>query len=376
MKLSEFRAGQYLEKSGHKIFKPEFINREYLIDNNEIIFLLSIADRYLGELNAFSQLIPDIDFFIKMLVVKESLLSSRIEGTKTDFEEALQDKKYIDPELRDDWQEVHNYIEAMNYAQRRLTKLPLSNRLIKEIHSKLISGVRGASRQSGEFRITQNWIGGSSISDAIFIPPSADMVPDLMSDLEKFMQNDKIKIPHLIKIAIAHYQFETIHPFLDGNGRIGRLLIVLYLIEKKLLSKPTLYISDFFEKNRILYYDNLQIVRETNNLAQWIKFFLQAIITTSEKGIDTFKAIIKLVDEVQSKISTLGKRQKIAKEIINYLYSDPVIRINDLVKLIGVEFSTAKRLVDKLVELKILTETTGYKRNRIFIFEDYLNLFR
>lgn len=376
MKLSQFVAGKYIQRFEYKSFEPSFINHEWEIDNPDIIFLLSEANRAIGQLEAYSQLIPDIEFFIKMHVVKESVLSSRIEGTKTKLEEALQEKDEINPEYRDDWQEVHNYIEAMNYSQQRLNELPLSNRLLKEAHFILLQGVRGEFRQPGEFRKSQNWIGGSSLSDAIFIPPSAENVPELMSDFEKFLQNDNIKLPHLIKIAIAHYQFETIHPFLDGNGRIGRLLITLYLMDKKLLTKPTLYISDFFEKHRITYYDNLQLVRETNNLAHWIKFFLQGVITTSEKGINTFKSIINLNKELEIKIASLGRRIKPAKELLKYLYSDPVIKINDVVNLIHLDFSTAKRLIDKLVELNILKETTGYKRNRIFIFEEYLNLFK
>lgn len=376
MKLSEFKAGKFVQRYQYKSFEPNFINHDWDIDDSEIIFLLSEANRVIGQLEAYSQLIPDIDFFIKMHVVKESVLSSKIEGTKTNLEEALQEKDEIDPEKRDDWQEVHNYIEAMNYSQKRLEKLPLSNRLLKEIHSILLRGVRGEFRQPGEFRKSQNWIGGSSLSDAIFIPPSAENVPELMSDLEKFLQNDNLKLPHLIKIAIGHYQFETIHPFLDGNGRIGRLLITLYLIDKKLLTKPTLYISDFFEKHRLTYYNNLQLVRETDNLTHWIKFFLQGVITTAEKGIITFKNIISLTNEIENKISSLGRRIKTAKKILQYLYSDPVIKINDVKKLLDLQFSTAKRLIDKFVELNILKEATGYKRNRIFIFDKYLELFK
>lgn len=376
MKLSEFKAGKFVQRYQYKSFEPNFINHDWDIDDSEIIFLLSEANRVIGQLEAYSQLIPDIDFFIKMHVVKESVLSSKIEGTKTNLEEALQEKDEIDPEKRDDWQEVHNYIEAMNYSQKRLEKLPLSNRLLKEIHSILLRGVRGEFRQPGEFRKSQNWIGGSSLSDAIFIPPSAENVPELMSDLEKFLQNDNLKLPHLIKIAIGHYQFETIHPFLDGNGRIGRLLITLYLIDKELLTKPTLYISDFFEKHRLTYYNNLQLVRETDNLTHWIKFFLQGVITTAEKGIITFKNIISLTNEIENKISSLGRRIKTAKKILQYLYSDPVIKINDVKKLLDLQFSTAKRLIDKFVDLNILKEATGYKRNRIFIFDKYLELFK
>ena len=255
------------------------------IDNAELVMLLSQADIKLGELNAFSQLIPDVDFFIKMHVLKEVTLSSRIEGTQTNIDEAIQKAEYIQPEHKDDWQEVQNYVQAMNQAIESLENLPLSNRLLKQTHFTLMQGVRGTHKMPGEFRQSQNWIGGSSLVDAVFIPPHLDSVDDLMGDLEKFLHNTNTLVPPLIKIGIAHYQFETIHPFLDGNGRIGRLLISLFLVSNQLLFRPTLYLSDFFEKNKGLYYDNLTRVRTHNNLAQWLKFFLEGVRSTSENSI-------------------------------------------------------------------------------------------
>src|ERR1035437_667229 len=253
MQISSFKAGRLVQRIQYKSFEPNLIDQSWLIDNPELVLLLSQADIKLGELNAFSQLIPDVDFFIQMHVFKEGTKSSRIEGTQNNIDEAVQKEQYIQPEKHDDWQEVQNYVQAMNEAIQNMETLPLSNRLLKQTHQTLLQGVRGTHKLPGEFRRSQNWIGGSSLADAAFIPPHQDSVDDLMADLEKFLHNQNVPIPHLIKIGIAHYQFETIHPFLDGNGRIGRLLVTLYLVSNKLLSKPTLYLSDFFEKNKSLY---------------------------------------------------------------------------------------------------------------------------
>jgi Fic family protein len=229
----------------------------------------------------------------------------------------------------------------------------------------------------GEFRTSQNWIGGTSSKDAAFIPPNHDEVPDLMSDLEKFLNNEELQVPPLIRIGIAHYQFETIHPFLDGNGRLGRLLITLFLVSNRIIYKPALYLSDFFEKHRVLYYDNLTMVRNKNNLKRWIIFFLTGILKTAESSIDTFNSIIKLRQVVEEKkIITLGKRVPLALELIHYLYSKPIVDANEIATNLEVNISTAHRLIQDFEKLKILIEQTGNKRNRVFIFDDYIKLFR
>jgi len=254
--------------------------------------------------------------------------------------------------------------------------LPLSNRLLKLTHRTLMQGVRGNYKLPGEFRNSQNWIGGASLTDAVFIPPHHDSLDNLMADLEKFLHNENIPVPPLIKIGIAHYQFETIHPFLDGNGRIGRLLITLFLVSNQLLHKPTLYLSDFFEKNKLLYYDSLTIVRSKNNLTQWLKFFLEGVRNTAENSIQTFKNIILLRNEVEHRIISLGKKQALAKELLQYLYSNPITDASDAAKNLSVNISTAIRLIDDFIRLNILIEITGYKRNRVFVFEEYMKLFR
>lgn len=347
-----------------------------MVNDAKVNRLLNDATRKLGELNAFSTLIPDVDFFTRMHITKEATQSSRIEGTQTSMEEAIQGAEYISPEKRDDWQEVHNYMKAMNHAIAQLEKLPISNRLLKQTHKKLLQGVRGKHKLPGEFRTSQNWIGGATLKNAAYVPPHHSEVPDLMSDLEKFLNNNELQTPQLIRIGIAHYQFESIQPFLDGNGRLGRLLITLYLVSNHILSKPALYLSDFFECNRNYYYDNLTIVRTQNNLVQWLTFFLTGVLETAENSIRTFHEIIKLRKEVEKKkIIKLGKRVPIAMELIRYLYTKPIVDAPEVGEVLAVNISTAHRLIQDLEKLKILKEQTGFKRNRIFIFEEYLQLF-
>ncbi|MBU3663030.1 MAG: Fic family protein [Bacteroidetes bacterium] len=376
MNISDFKSGKYVQRFQYKSFEPNLVDLEWQLANAELNVLLSQANIKLGELNAFSQLIPDVDFFIKMHVLKEGTKSSRIEGTQTNIDDAIQKEEYIQPEKKDDWQEVQNYVQSMNQAITSLENLPLSNRMLKDTHRILLQGVRGTHKLPGEYRQSQNWIGGSSIADATFIPPHQESVEDLMADLENFLHNENIPVPQLIKIGIAHYQFETIHPFLDGNGRIGRLLITLYLVSNQLLLKPTLYLSDFFEKNKSLYYDNLTRVRTHNDLTHWLKFFLEGVRATSENSIQTFKLIIAIRSEVEHKIISLGKKQALAKSLLQYLYSKPITDANDVALALEISVSTALRLIDDFIKLEILIEVTGFKRNRIFAFEDYIKLFR
>lgn len=376
MDLKDYKAGNYIKQIEYSSFMPSKIHNEWVISSPKVNKLLAEANRLIGELNAFSQLIPDVDFFIMMHIVKEATTSSRIEGTKTNMEEALVKEEDINPEKRDDWQEVQNYIKAINYSIRGLKTLPLSNRLLKRTHEILLKGVRGKHKVPGDFRKSQNWI-GATLKDAIYIPPHYDEVNDLMSDLELFLNDQEIYVPHLIKIAIAHYQFETIHPFLDGNGRLGRLLITLYLVSNNVLTKPALYLSDFFEKNKGYYYDNLMIVRTSNNMIQWIKFFLVGIIETSKESIQVFKDIIKLKDRIEAKkIPKLGSRTENGQRLLMFLFQTPVIDISGVTKLLEIAPSTANRLINDFIKLKILSEITGYKRNRKFIFRQYVELFQ
>lgn len=376
MNISHFKAGKLVQRYQYKSFEPNQIDIAWNVDVAEINMLLSQANLKLGELNAYSQLIPDVDFFIKMHVNKEGTKSSRIEGTQTTLDEALQKRENIQPEKKDDWEEVQHYVQAMNQAIENLTELPFSNRLLKQTHKTLLQSDRGKLKLPGEFRVSQNWIGGSSLADAIFIPPHQDSVNTLMADLEKFLHNENTNVPPLIKIGIAHYQFETIHPFLDGNGRIGRLLITLYLVSNQLLQKPTLYLSDFFEKNKTLYYDNLTRVRTHNDLTHWLKFFLEGVRSTSENSIETFKKIILLRSQLEHQIISLGKRQTLAKSFLQNLYGNPITTASEVAKELSINSATAFRLIDDFSKLNILKEHTGFKRNRIFIFEDYVKLFR
>jgi len=375
MDIKDFIAGTQKQQYKYSSFSPEKINHTYTWGDPVINTLLEEANILLGQLNAYTMIVPDVDLFVQMHITKEANTSSRIEGTKTEMDEALMEKENIDPEKRDDWEEVQNYIKAMNGAIESLKTLPISKRLIKLTHHQLLQGVRGEIKQPGDFRISQNWIGGNNLTNAFYIPPHQDEVEDLMSDLESFIHNDEVNVPHLIKLAVIHYQFETIHPFLDGNGRIGRLLITLYLVSNGLLKYPSLYLSDFFERNKGAYYDALTVVRSSNDLQHWIKFFLTAVIETAQKSIKTFDGILALKSKMDGLIPSFGKKAKNAQELITFLYSRPIINNKVAMKLLGVSAKTAGALLKDFEDKGILIEYTGFQRNKSFLFNQYLDLF-
>jgi Fic family protein len=373
--MKNFIAGHFQNQGYYSSFQPNLINKIWLLEDMEIQQLLSKADRQIGRLDMYSEYIPNIDMFISMHVLKEATQSNKIEGTQTNIEEALLDLEDISFDKKDDWEEVQNYIEAMNNAIKNLETLPFSSRLIKDTHKTLLKGVRGQNKLPGEFRNSQNWIGGASINDAIFIPPNHNTINELMSDLEKFAHNEEHYVPDLLKIALIHYQFETIHPFLDGNGRVGRLLITLYLVDKTILKKPILYLSDFFEKNRQYYYDNLMNVRTKNDLKQWFKFFLVGIIETAKNGVQTFDNVLKLKKEVEEKIFKKGSRTNHLLSIMEFLYQKPIVNAYKIVEITKVSQATAYKILEELVEMKILKEITGAKRGKTYVFDTYIKLF-
>lgn len=374
--MKNFKSGVFINQGTFKSFQPEKLVRDWTLEDIEIINLLSKADRQLGRLDMYSEYVPNIDLFISMHVLKEATQSSKIEGTKTNMEEALLDKTDIAEEKRDDWEEVQNYIEALNSAIKQLDELPFSSRLIRQTHEILLQGVRGKHKIPGDFRTSQNWIGGASIADASFIPPIHNDIAELMADLEKFAHNEEIKLPDLLKIALIHYQFETIHPFLDGNGRVGRLMITLYLVEKGILKKPILYLSDFFERNRELYYSNLMKVRLNNDINQWMKFFLVGVIETAKSSIETFDKILKLQKEVDDKLQKLGSRTNNARVVIAYLYQKPLINASKVKEIVGISLPSAYKLIAELEKQKIIEDVTGAKRGKQYWFMDYINIFK
>ena len=374
--MKSYKAGKYILHKGYKPFLPSFINDDIDWKLGELSNLIQEASLWLGKLNSYSDLIPDIDFFIKMYATKEATNSNRIEGTRTTFDDAISPIEQVKPEFRDDWHEVQNYLAAINYSIEKLNELPISIRLIKEAHQILLSGVRGEHKAPGEVRKTQNWIGGSSLKDAFFIPPEPNMLPDLLTDIEKFLHNEELEIPEIVKAGIVHYQFETIHPFLDGNGRTGRLLIILYLISTGLLNKPVLYISDFFERNRISYYDSLAMVKKTDNMTQWLKFFLNGVVETAKSSIKTFDKIIKLKKDVDNKIAKIGKKSVNGQRLIELLYSEPKVNGKTVSEKLGISVVSANGLLSTFVEIGILEEKTGFNRNRYYVFEEYVKIFR
>ena len=310
-----------------------------------------------------------------MHILKEATQSTRIEGTQTNMEEALMDKEDVPLDKRDDWAEVQNYISAMNTAIELLGRLPLSNRLIRNVHKILMQGVRGEHKQPGEFRTSQNWIGGNNINDAIFVPPVWTEVPDLMSDIEKFIHEPVAPLPDLIKIAIIHYQFETIHPFNDGNGRVGRLLVTLYLVSVGLLKRPVLYLSDFLENHRNTYYSKIMKARTDNDIEGWISFFLTGIIQTAEKSVATFDKILQLEKSYEISIQQMKGRSAKALKLLNELYKKPIIDANGVISILEVTPASAYTLLTEMEKCGILKEITGSKRGKRYVLHEYISLF-
>ncbi|OJV38370.1 MAG: cell filamentation protein Fic [Bacteroidales bacterium 36-12] len=369
-----FQSGKYINQGFHRSFLPSKINKNWEISDMQVISLLSQADRHLGKLDMYSEYI-NIDLYLAMHIAKEATQSSRIEGTQTQVKDAFLSKDNIKSERRDDWEELQNYILAMNVAVSELQNIPFSGRLFRKAHQILLSGVRGEHKLPGEYRKSQNWIGGATLQDAIFIPPAYMDVDELMSDLEIFANDELNPLPILLKTALIHYQFETIHPFLDGNGRVGRLLITLYLVSQGILKRPILYLSDFFEKHRSLYYDNLMRVRTHNDINQWFKFFLTGIIETSKKGTQTFDAILQIQQALDEKLKPLGGRAADARLVFNELFKNPIIQVDGVEKIINKSNVSAYKLINDLEKLGLIKEITGSQRDKLYAFQEYIDLF-
>ncbi len=372
------RSGEFVANlsgdSMYKSFRPSPLPPNIEIDN-EIILLLTGATKAVATLDTLSSYIPNMDLFVSMYVRKEALLSSQIEGTQATLEDVLD--PLIEKNTNQNVADVVNYIKATEFALNRMQELPLCNRLIRETHAVLMSGVRGQEKSPGEFRTSQNWIGaaGSTLKNARYIPPNPSDMSDAMTDLEKYINLDD-NLDLLIQAALLHYQFETIHPFLDGNGRVGRLLITLFLMEKKVLNSPALYISYYLKKNRIEYYDRMSEVRNKDNYEQWIKFFLNAIKESAEEATATIKELSTLHDKNISLISSMGRASKNAKAVFDYLERNPIIDIGKTAEKLNLAFSTVSLAVGRLVDAGILIQTNNANRNRVFSYEDYLEILR
>jgi Fic family protein len=376
IQIEKFHAGSFRKGIQYQYFVPEKVNDVWRWQSPELNELIERAAIKLGELNSFSRFVPNTDLFIQIHVTKEAVLSSRIEGTQTSMNEALLPESEIQPGKRNDWKEVTNYIKAMNYAIAEMERLPLSGRLLRQIHRMLLDEARGEHKLPGEYRSSQNWIGGASLTDATFIPPHHDLLPELMGDLEQFLHNSEIHLPDLVRIAVAHYQFETIHPFLDGNGRIGRLLITLYLVSRGIIEKPLLYLSTFFEGNKGLYYDNLTRVRTHNDMMQWLKYFLVGVELTATRAVSTLQEVLKLKQEYEVLVrQDFGRRAHHGLQLLHALLQNPVMRIDDAVAATGLSYKSANDLTEKMIASGMLAEITGQHRNRIFVLERYLNAF-
>jgi len=375
------RAGRYLpQPTGYRAFLPAPLPPDPpIVLSGELQGLLSAADRALGRLDGSVLTLPNPDLFVFMYVRKEAVLSSQIEGTQSSLQDLLAaEAKLLDPNLPRDVDEVLNYVRAMNHGLARLADLPVSVRLIREIHAQLMDGVRGGRLQPGELRTSQNWIGpaGSSIATASFIPPPPAEVPGALSALENFL-HEPDDIPPLVKIALAHVQFETIHPFLDGNGRVGRLLITFLLTECGVLQKPVLYLSHFFKQHRQDYYDHLQAVRIKGDWEGWLAFFLRGVIEVAGEATETARRILRLREEHRAAITAkLGRTAGNGHKVLDALYDRPIVSVNDVRELTGTTFPAANSVVAQLVALGILSEVTGNRRNRRFRYAPYIALFQ
>ena len=374
------RAGTYKKNLSGKMafnsFVPAVLPPNPPIElNNEIVEILVKANRQITLLEGISSRIPNIDLFISMYVRKEALMSSQIEGTQATLEDVL------DPMLENNTNrpvgDVVNYIKATDFAINRLKELPLCNRLIKEAEEVLVAGVRGQKKCPGEFRHVQDWIGGagSTLQNARYIPPSVEDMQQAMSDLEKYI-NAEDNLDVLIRAGLIHYQFETIHPFLDGNGRIGRLLITLFLMEQNVLTTPALYISYFLKKNRIEYYDRMSEVRLKGNYEQWIKFFLEAVYESAKDAVETIDKLTALHDKNCAKITNLGRRAKNGMRVFEYLESNPIIEIKKTSQELDIAFNTISSVIKDLINIGVLEQTSTQSRNRTFVYKEYLEILK
>lgn len=372
-----YQAGVYRQQKGYKAFIPSpLLEVQYQWKDERIVPALAEAMHALGELDAYASLVPDSAAFLELYITKEAVTSSRIEGTKTNVEEALLPLEEITGERRDDYQEVRNYMDALTWAADELKKIPMSMRVLKGAHRVLMQGVRGEGKMPGEVRVEQNWIGGPTAATARFVPPMFTEVPDLLSDLERYWHSPAVMTPALMRTAISHYQFETIHPFLDGNGRTGRLLITLHLMHEQLLTRPVLYLSAYFEEHRQEYFDRLERVRTHGEMDEWLLFFLAGVIVTAKSARMTMQKITALhtlyVDQITS---SFGKRTPLALKFLSYLFSHPTLQVKDVIGAMNITKPTAHTLVDQFVRAGILKETTGKEKNRIFSFKEYVALF-
>ncbi len=374
------RAGEFVNNltgnAQYKSFKPSSLppNPPLELSGNMVKKLVE-ANQELVRLDTASKLIPNVEIFITMYVRKEALISSQIEGTQCTLDDVL------DPELDSatnlDVADVIHYIDACTYALERIKKIPLCSRLFREIHEKLLSGVRGQEKNPGEFRRSQNWIGAAncSLSEARYIPPNVEDMNQAMSDLEQYMNNVENDDP-LIRIALIHYQFETIHPFLDGNGRVGRLMILLYLMEMGLLEKPVIYISYFLKKNQIEYYDRISEVRRSGNYEQWVIFFLEAVSAAAKDSLLTVEELSTLHDRNLERLPKTSRKKDNVRALFNYIEQYPIIDIKKTSIALGLSYNTVSTVVNKLITVGILKETTNASRNRVFVYEEYLNILR
>lgn len=374
------RAGRFVENmpgdTAYQSFYPNPLPPVPALEfDAEALRILVKASRSLQQLDVSAQLIPNAGLFISMYVRKEALMSSQLEGTQCTLDDILDPELDVNANL--DTEDVVNYVKATQFALSRLCELPICNRLLREVHAILLEGVRGQEKSPGEFRRSQNWIGpaGCGLKDARYIPPNPEDMMNAMSDLEKYI-NENTEYDPLVRAALIHYQFETIHPFLDGNGRIGRLLILLYLMEQGLLKEPVIYVSYFLKKNQVEYYDRISEVRRSGNYEQWVKFFLEAVDAAAMDAVESIKKLSRLHDDNIAVLPKSVRKKDTLRTLFDYLEKHPIIDIKNTSKALGVSYNTTATAVKTLMDLGILREKTNAARNRVFSYEAYLEILR
>lgn len=376
MKLEDYKVGRYIRMEGYRSLILSKINYDWEWEDSKLSLLVAEANRLIGEISIYSKLLPNVDVYIKMLSRIEANSSNRIEGAKTTIEEELLGEDNIEEEKKEDLARAKRYIEAINHGAERIKDGGnVCTKLMKELHKILMQEEDIDHKLIGKVRNMQNWVGGDSIENAEYVPPPYTEIEECLADFEEFANNEEIDTPHIVKLAILHYQFETIHPFLGGNGKIGRMIIPFYMKSKGMLNKPCLYLSEYLEKNKDRYFEELMNVRDKNNIIDWIKFFLESVIQTAKLTEKRFEKLSKFYDEIENLALDLPVKPENAFRVINVLFEEPIIDRTKLGELAGVKEGTMRTIINSLTEMGVIDKINGNDKSKIIVFKEYMDIF-